>query len=241
MNDWHHGGLEPILSWELREACQPRLAALAQPVRLVVGTARGCPGHHTRRLAQELAALGPMIRVEFLDSVADAAVLQRYGIAQTPAIAVFTDGVEITDTGIRFYGELTDAMVLALVDDLEALANGTPRPSAATRAWLRELNTSVHIHVFVRGNDPGDRATVALAHQFALASPFVWPDAIVVPADANVADPGHPRTLPCIAINGTNWLRGPLSEAALLRGLQEATGGRDVAGERRRATAARTA
>ena len=125
--------------------------------------------------------------------------------------------------------------VLADVGEVDAIVFGGdllhgPDPAGAV-ALAQKAG-----HVFVRGNDPSDQTNVALAHQFALASPFIWPDAIIVPADANAADPGYARTLPCTAINGMIWLRGTLSEAALLRGLQEALHGHEGAGERHRAT-----
>lgn len=103
-------------------------------MRLVVCTARvGEADEATRRLVTVLAALSPAVQLELLDRDDDRPLLERSGVERTSAIVLMTGGVEIGDTGIRFYGLPTPALTLVLADDGAAVARGETSLSPAAR------------------------------------------------------------------------------------------------------------
>lgn len=73
----------------------------------------------------------------------------------------------------------------------------------------------MHVQVFVRRDAPEDRAAVALVHQLALGSGFVWADAVVAPAFPELARQFTATELQSVVVDGSIRLSGPVTGAPL--------------------------
>ena len=144
-------GTEVQLSEQDRREIRRRFEAMESPVVLklfVRGDKDECPYcEDTRQLLEAVAELDDRVTVEVHDLDLEPEVADRYGVDMAPAI-VFAraDG---SDTGVRFYGIPADYEFGTLIDDIVDVSRGTGELSPETEAYLKSLDTDVHLQVFV--------------------------------------------------------------------------------------------
>ncbi len=151
-----------LLNESIKEQVRQALAALEQPVKLVMFTqgesrvldnptleCQMCAD--TRQLVEEVAELSDKLSVEVHDYLADEAVAKRYAIDKIPAIALLAvdENGQETDYGIRFYGIPSGYEFSSLIEDLRQVSKRTPDLYDQTLAALQRLDRPVHIQVFV--------------------------------------------------------------------------------------------
>lgn len=128
-----------------------RFAAMDAPVNLKLFVRRDkdqCPYcDDTQELLEAVSQLDERVTLQVHDLDLEPELGNRYGVDMVPAI-VFTrsDG---TDTGVRFYGIPTGYEFGALIDGIVDVSRGTSGLSPETEAYLRSLDTDVHLQVFV--------------------------------------------------------------------------------------------
>jgi alkyl hydroperoxide reductase subunit AhpF len=139
-----------LLSEQDRQAVRQHLAAIRQPVTLLLFTQTFDAPETTRMARQvvdELAGLNDLIRVEEVNFVLERARAAKYGIEHIPAIVLLA-GDE--DTRMRFLGapagyefmSLIEAVILAGTNDSQL----TPESRSLISA---HVTTPTHIQVFV--------------------------------------------------------------------------------------------
>lgn len=156
------GGIMDLLSREERRAFHARLAQMPNPVHLLIFTRRESGrGAAARQLGLELRSLSRNVHLELHDVDANPQLAARYGIGQTPAIALLTGGVVIEDTHIRFHGLPEGTVLEALVDGMVAVSQGDhvvteaagrrlPQPADALDAATWDESESLDVKVLAR-------------------------------------------------------------------------------------------
>ena len=139
------------ISEQDRQEIRRRFEGLESPVVLklfVRADKDECPYcEDTRQLLEEVAQLDDRITLEVHDVEREPEVAERHGVEMVPAILFArADG---SDTGMRFYGIPAGYEFGTLIDDIVDVSRGEAGLSPETEAYLRSLDTDVHLQVFV--------------------------------------------------------------------------------------------
>ncbi len=134
-----------------RREIQRRFEAMESPVVLklfVRADKDECPYcEDTRQLLEAVAELDDRITLEVHDVDLEPELAERHGVDMVPAILFArADG---SDTGMRFYGIPAGYEFGTLIDDIVDVSRGVAGLSPETEAYLRSLDTDVHLQVFV--------------------------------------------------------------------------------------------
>jgi glutaredoxin-like protein len=183
---------------------------LVDDVRLVVFTQQTpcmfC--RETEQVVDELAGISPKIKVEKYDFVKDQMKAKELRIDKIPAIAV----IGAVDYGVRFYGIPSGYEFTSFVGVIQDVSRGESALSQKSKDLLKQLDSSVHIQVFVTPTCPLCPATVRLAHRLAIESDMIWADMVeateFVPLAQKHSITGVPRTI----INDKFEIAGSLPE-----------------------------
>jgi glutaredoxin-like protein len=201
----------PLLDPEVRAQVKTQLGTLAQPVTLHVFTqeleCQFC--REARQLAQELAETAPeQIKVEVHNFLLDKPGVDKFRIDKIPAIAV----VGKEDHGIRFYGIPGGYEFTSLLLAIKMVGTDEPGLSQATRFKLGALTKPVHLKVYVTLTCPYCPAAVHLAHQLAMASPWVTAEMIEAAEFPHLANRDQVMAVPKTVIEGVGAFEGALPE-----------------------------
>jgi alkyl hydroperoxide reductase subunit AhpF len=96
-------------------------------------------------VVNEVAALNDQVAVVEKNFVLDTEERARYGVDQSPAIVVLSDG---QDTRIRFYGAPTGYEFVALVEAIVLAGTGNVELEPQTLTWLAGVKEPLNIQVF---------------------------------------------------------------------------------------------
>lgn len=166
-----------LIPEEKREQIKSQLAQnLVNPVRLIMFTqemeCQFCV--QTKQLVTEIAQLSDKILAEIHDFVADADLAKQYGVDKVPAMVL----VGAKDYGVRLFGLPYGYEFQTLMSALTIVSQGRTDLSEATKAKLHEINTPVHIQVFVTLTCPHCPAAAAMAHKFAVENDNIKADVV---------------------------------------------------------------
>ena len=220
---------DKFLNDDIQQQLRDTFAALDAPVKLVVFT-QGEGGAlecgmcaDTRQLAEEVAALSPLLSVEVRDFVKDAEVAEQYGIDKIPAMAIVRGGDEPQDYGIRLYGIPSGYEFATLVEDIRMVSAGDPGLNAQTLAELGKLAAPVKIQVFVTPTCPYCPRAVILAHALAMASEHVTAAMVEATEFPQLANRYQVYGVPRTVINDVIHVEGAVPESALISKLMNVT------------------
>ena len=131
-------------------------------------------------------------------------------------------GDEPKDYGIRYYGIPSGYEFSTLVQDVLMIGEGDPALSDDTEAWLADLDTPIHLQVFVTPTCPYCPRAVLLAHQLAMASDMVTADMIEATEFPHLSMKYQVMGVPRTVINESVYQEGAAPELLLLAKMQEA-------------------
>lgn len=203
-----------LLNPKIQEQVRQLFADLEHPVRLLMftqgeGGALECEMcADTRQLVEEVAALSDKIRLEVYDFVADAEVAKQYHIEMIPAIVIAGE----EDYGIRYYGIPAGYEFSSLIEDIRRVSSRKAELTPRTLEALAKLDRPVHIRVFVTPTCPYCPQAVVLAHNLALASPWIRADMIEATEFPHLANKYQVYGVPRSVINETIHLEGAYPE-----------------------------
>ena len=207
-----------------RDYLSEQFAELASPVKLIVFT-QEFECHYcaeTRQIAEELAALSDRISLEVYDLLADKEVAEQYAVQKIPATIVARGGRQAKDYGIRYFGIPSGYEFSSLIEDIKMVAASESGLSAQTKQWLAELETPLHLQVFVTPTCPYCPPAVTLAHQLAMESDLIQADMVEATEFPDLSMKYQVMGVPRTIINETIHIEGSAPEQALLTRLQEA-------------------
>jgi glutaredoxin-like protein len=142
---------EKILNDAIVQQVRSAFQKLVGPVGILFfGTKNRCEYcGDTRQLLEEVVVLSDKLSLNIYDLEEDAEVALRYRVDKTPAIVITgSDGKQMVDYGIRFYGIPAGHEFSALIQALMLVSEGDSGLQPKTRQFLRELNQPVHLQVF---------------------------------------------------------------------------------------------
>jgi alkyl hydroperoxide reductase subunit AhpF len=136
-----------LLDDKLKEQVREALGDLPNAVKLVMFTQEfECDFcRETRQLVEEVAGVHDQVTAEIRNFVLDKEEVERYGIDKIPAVAVVGE----KDYGIRFYGIPSGYEFSSLIESIRLASSGTPQLSPQGLDFVRGLERSVHIQVYV--------------------------------------------------------------------------------------------
>jgi alkyl hydroperoxide reductase subunit AhpF len=138
----------PLLSPQDAAVLTQHLSVITKPVTLLLFTQTfggSESGQITRQVVNEVAALNDQVAVVEKNFVLDTEERARYGVDQSPAIVVLSDG---QDTRIRFYGAPTGYEFVALVEAIVLAGTGNVGLEPQTLTWLAGVKEPLNIQVF---------------------------------------------------------------------------------------------
>jgi glutaredoxin-like protein len=166
----------------------------------------------TVAVCQELAEISPKIKVEVYDFVKDQVKASELRIDKIPAVAV----VGAKDYGVRFYGIPSGYEFTSFVGAIVDVSRGESGLSQKTKDLLKQVDSSVHIQVFVTPTCPYCPSAVRLAHRMAIESDMIWADMVesteFVPLAQKYAVTGVPKVI----INEKYEMHGAIPEDLLV-------------------------
>ena len=209
-----------LLSPEIVEGVRQELADLAGPVRLAMFTqeieCQYCA--ETRQMVEEIAQLSEQVTAEVYDFVGDEDQIEEFGIDKIPAIAV----VGAEDYGVRFYGIPGGYEFASLLQAIKLVASAETSLADTTIEALGQLETPVHIQVFVTPTCPYCQTSVILGHRMAVASPMVRADMVEATEFPHLAIKYQVMGVPRTVINETVHIEGAVQEHVVVEKLREA-------------------
>jgi glutaredoxin-like protein len=192
---------------------------LIDPVKLIVFTqeleCRYC--RENRTLAEEIAALSPIISLETYNFVTDKAKVIEYKIEMVPAIAV----IGKKDYGIRFYGIPGGYEFTSLLETIKMISTNDSELPAEVKSDLAKITKPVNIKVFVTLTCPYCPPAVINAHRLAFENDNIVSNMIesseFVPLGIRYKIYAVPKTV----INEKIELEGALPVESLLAEIQK--------------------
>jgi glutaredoxin-like protein len=149
---------------------------LERPVKIVMFTQQfECSFClQTRQLIEELAALNDKIKVEIYDFMVDAEKAKAFGVDKVPAVVFVGE----KNYGMRFYGLPYGYELQTLLEGVISASRGVTDLSDETKKQLREINTQVHIQIFVTLTCPYCPVIAAMAYKFAMENDLIKTDIV---------------------------------------------------------------
>jgi len=198
----------------MKKEIEPMLAQLDKEVNLVYFTqkteCRFCS--ETRELLTELNSVSPRINLEILDLQADQSRARELGVDKIPATVVMTD----ENRGIRFFGIPGGYEFSSLLDAIHMVSTSVNELSRETRLFLDQLQTDIHLQVFVTPTCPYCPAAVTIAHRLAHYSPRVTADMVEATEFPHLAQKYNVMGVPRTVINESAFLEGAAPESMLV-------------------------
>jgi len=213
-----------ILNDDIRQQVRDEFANLSSPVKLVVFTqemeCQYCS--ETRTLIEEVADLSDQISVEVYDFVGDKEIAEQYNIDKIPAVAIVADGDDAQDYGIRLYGIPSGYEFSTLIADIGMVSARDSGLDDATRNYVRELETPLHMQVFVTPTCPYCPQAVRLAHMMAMESDKVVGDMVEATEFPHLSQKYQVMGVPRTVINENTFVEGAVPPAMLVDKVKEA-------------------
>ncbi len=218
-----------LLREEDRKTLTEEFSKLDQPVKLVMFTqAMECQYcRETRELVEELSGLSESITAEVFDFVADEEQTRAFSIDKIPAVAVIRDGDDSKDFGIRYFGIPSGYEFSSLINDIMMVSSGDSGLSAETKAWAANLESPIHMQVFVTPTCPYCPQAVTLAHRLAMESDLIKADMVEAIEFPGLSNKYHVQGVPRTVINESVYMEGAAPEPMLLAKLKEAVQSND--------------
>lgn len=167
----------------------------------------------TQQILEELVGLNERLSVRYHDFPRDREAASRLGIDKAPAIAV---GRPESASGIRFYGTPAGYEFGSLVEDIIDVSRGEVGLAPDLLQELLEIDSAVHIQVFVTPACPHCPRAVRTAHKFALANEHITAEMVMAPDFNGLANKYGVTAVPHTVVNETTSFVGALPERLFL-------------------------
>jgi glutaredoxin-like protein len=195
-------------------------AKLVNDVRLVVFTQEvPCTFcKETVQVVHELAGISPKVKVEVYDFIRDQMRAKELRIDKIPAIAV----IGAKDYGVRFFGIPSGYEFSSLVGAVIDVSKGESGLSQKTKDALRDVDSSVHIQVFVTPTCPYCPAAVRTAHKMAIETEMIWAEMVEATEFVPLAQKNSVTSVPKVVINERFEFNGAVSEELFVEHVKHA-------------------
>jgi glutaredoxin-like protein len=212
-----------LLNDDIRQQVRDEFDKLSHPVKLVMFTqAMECQYcSETRELVEEVADLSDKIGLEVYDFVADEEIVEQYDIDKIPAVAIVADGEDAKDYGIRLYGIPSGYEFSTLIADIVMVSNRESGLNETTKQYIRELESPLHMQVFVTPTCPYCPQAVRLAHMMAMESDKVVGDMVEATEFPHLSQKYQVMGVPRTVINEDTFVEGAVPEMMLIEKVKQ--------------------
>lgn len=154
------------------------LAGMKDEVTLLFFTQEiECPMcRETRMFLDEIVPLAPKLKLERYNFVIDSEVSKKHGVERIPAIVVLDKNG--TDHGIKFYGLPGGYEINSFLSAILEMSGKRDPFNDALARRIKDVDTDVHIQVFVGLGCPHCPGAVSVAHRLAMENPRIKADMI---------------------------------------------------------------
>lgn len=165
----------------------------------------------TRALAEELVSIDPeKLKLAVHDFAQDRAAVEQFKIDRIPALVPVAD----EDQGVRFYGVPAGYEFTSLLSSFMLVAGPDSGLSPLSVTRLAALTKPLKLQVFVTLTCPYCPAAVHLAHQMAVASPWITAEMIEAAEFPQLTLKEQVMGVPKTVVEGYGSFEGALPEAA---------------------------
>lgn len=172
---------------------------MLDPVKIVMFTqeveCRFCSD--TRQLLQELAKLTDKLDVVVYDFLINSDKAKQYGVDKIPALVILGK----KDYGVRIYGMPYGYELQTLIDAVVNISRGKTDLSDKTKDIIADINSPVHIQVFVTLTCPHCAVAASIAHKLAIESDMIRADVIDATEFPHLAQRYSVMGVPKVVIN----------------------------------------
>lgn len=209
---------------QLKSELQKMLSVLTKNVRMVFFTqeleCQYC--RETREILTELSAVSDKLSVEIKNFVNDKEEAAKYGVDKIPATVLLDENGK--DYGIKFYGIPSGYEFSSLLEDIKMFGTGSTGLSPETEAEIKNIDSEVHMQVFVTPTCPYCPQAVVTAHKFAYLNEKVKGDMIEATEFPHLSNKYNVRGVPRTVINEGSFIEGAAPEHTVLDKVKEALG-----------------
>ncbi len=198
--------------------------ALVRDVHVKVYTQKlECPScGDTETILKELDELSEKLKVSFLNPQTDMEDAEKDGIERVPAIIV-SDG---THSRVKFYGTPSGYEFSSLLTTIIDTGGSEEPLTEGTIQFLGDLDTDLHMQVFVTPTCPHCPSAAVLASRMSRYSSRVRSEVIEANEFPELSGKFKVQGVPRTIVNGIFYAEGSLSETmmtdALRKGLEDA-------------------
>ncbi|UCG42423.1 MAG: thioredoxin family protein [candidate division WOR-3 bacterium] len=210
----------PIMQERVRTQAQKLLAAIVNPVKLVMFTQEmECPTcREARQLAEEVASLSEKLALEIYNLMIDTEKAKEYGVDRVPTLCV----VGAKDYGIRFNGIPAGYEFTSLMNAVKLVSDGDSGLKPETRKQLAGLAKPVDIQTFVTLTCPYCPVMAFQAQRMAVESDNVSASVVDSAEFPHLANLYQVMAVPKTVINKAHSFEGVVPEERLIEEIEKA-------------------
>lgn len=211
----------PLLNEKVTEETRQILAEMRDPVRMVCFTQAECHGcMHLVDLANEVAALTPLLHLEIKDFLAAAPEAARLGVTRVPGLVLGREGQDFWP--VRYSGLPAGHEFGAFLRTLIVLSTGRGMPGVDAAA-VAPITRPAALKLFVLAACPRCPEMVYLCNSVAAISPLVTVEVIDADAFPELASRHHVGVVPKVLVNDTVEVIDVVPVATLIGKIVEGT------------------
>lgn len=207
---------------QIKTELSKQLSMLTKNVKLIMFTqeleCQYC--RETKQILTELSEVSDKISLEVKNFINDKADAEKYGVDKIPATVIVDENDK--DYGIKFYGIPSGYEFASLLEDIKLLGTGVTGFDVQTEEAVKNLNSDVHMQVFVTPTCPYCPQAVITAHKFAYLNDHVKSDMIEATEFPHLSNKYSVRGVPRTVINENSFIEGAAPEQMVLDKVKEA-------------------
>ena len=206
----------------LKAELKKQLSVITKNVKMILFTqeleCQFC--RETKQILTELSEVSDKISLDVKNFINDKEESAKYGVDKIPATVLLDENDK--DYGIKFYGIPSGYEFASLLEDLKLLGTGTTGFTPEVEEQIKNVDTDVHMQVFVTPTCPYCPQAVITAHKFAYLNEKIKSDMVEATEFPHLSNKYSVRGVPRTVINETSFVEGAAPEQMVLDKVKEA-------------------
>ena len=207
---------------QIKSELAKQLSALNKKVKMVMFTqeleCQYC--RETKQILTELSEVSDKISLQIKNFVTDKADAEKYGVDKIPATVLLDENEK--DYGIKFYGIPSGYEFASLLEDIKLLGTGITGFDPRIENEIKNVDSDVHMQVFVTPTCPYCPQAVITAHKFAYLNERIKSDMVEATEFPHLSNKYSVRGVPRTVINENNFIEGAAPEQMVFDKVKEA-------------------
>ncbi len=197
---------------QIKSELAKQLSVLNKKVKMVMFTqeleCQYC--RETKQILTELSEVSDKISLQIKNFVTDKADAEKYGVDKIPATVLLDENEK--DYGIKFYGIPSGYEFASLLEDIKLLGTGITGFDPRIENEIKNVDSDVHMQVFVTPTCPYCPQAVITAHKFAYLNERIKSDMVEATEFPHLSNKYSVRGVPRTVINENNFIEGAAPE-----------------------------